>query len=161
MARLLHDDHIRTITILERLEGVLNRLGVQAIPDVAEARLTTVLDDLIGAVEGEIGGHFTFEEDALFPRIAEAGDGALTALLVEEHQTILPLARKITELARNARRGEISAESWQDFFVSGRELIERMMAHIQKEEMGVLPLLDDILDSDSDGDLSMQYAMER
>lgn len=38
------------------------------------------------------------------------------------------------------------------------EIVERQVAHIQKETMALLPLLDDLLDDDTDRELSMAYA---
>ena len=158
---MLHDEHVRTLGLLERLEGVFDRWGVGHPPGIEESGLTMALDDLIGAVEGEIGSHFGFEEEALFPRVAEAGDRSLTELLEEEHRTILPLAENVCAMARSGRRDGFPPERWRDFSRTCHELIERMIVHIQKEEVGLLPLLDDILDGDVDGELSMIYAERR
>ena len=38
------------------------------------------------------------------------------------------------------------------------ELVERLVSHIQKETMALLPLLDDLLDEDTDRELAMAYA---
>jgi hypothetical protein len=38
------------------------------------------------------------------------------------------------------------------------EIVERQVSHIQKETMALLPLLDDLLDDDTDRELSMAYA---
>jgi hypothetical protein len=37
-------------------------------------------------------------------------------------------------------------------------MVERQVAHIQKETMALLPMLDDLLDEDTDRDLSFSYA---
>jgi hypothetical protein len=37
-------------------------------------------------------------------------------------------------------------------------MVERQVAHIQKETMALLPMLDDLLDDDTDRELSMSYA---
>ncbi len=38
------------------------------------------------------------------------------------------------------------------------ELVERLVAHIQKETMALLPMLEDLLDEDSDRELAFAYA---
>ena len=38
------------------------------------------------------------------------------------------------------------------------ELVERLVSHIQKEEMALLPLLDDLLDDETDRQLAFAYA---
>jgi hypothetical protein len=37
-------------------------------------------------------------------------------------------------------------------------MVERQVAHIQKETMALLPLLEDLLDDDADRELSFAYA---
>ena len=37
-------------------------------------------------------------------------------------------------------------------------IVERQVAHIQKESMALLPLLDDLLDEDDDRELAFAYA---
>ncbi len=38
------------------------------------------------------------------------------------------------------------------------ELAERLVTHVQKEEMALLPALDDLLDEDADRELQLAYA---
>ena len=38
------------------------------------------------------------------------------------------------------------------------ELVERQVSHIQKETMALLPLLDDLLDEETDRELAFAYA---
>jgi hypothetical protein len=38
------------------------------------------------------------------------------------------------------------------------ELVERQVSHIQKETMALLPMLDDLLDEESDRGLTFAYA---
>lgn len=159
--RTLHDDHIRTIMALERLEGFLSRCKPKTVPDFNQDTVISALDEFAQVIESEIGAHFSFEEGHLFPKLVEAGDVGITAMLTEEHNVILPLGQKICALAKQGRSGGLDAERWREFFIGSHELIERMVSHIQKEEMGVLPVLDDIIDETDDGELSMIYAAAR
>ena len=45
-----------------------------------------------GMLEQEVGRHFDFEERELFPRLADAGEGDIAALLAEEHAAIREVA---------------------------------------------------------------------
>ena len=38
------------------------------------------------------------------------------------------------------------------------EIVERQVAHIQKETMALLPMLDDLLDEETDRELAFAYA---
>ena len=40
----------------------------------------------------------------------------------------------------------------------GLELAERIFAHVHKEELGLVPLLEDVLDDEADEALSLAYA---
>ena len=161
VASVLHDDHVRTMGVLDRLQRVLVRYRVTEVPDLDQFDVRMALDGLVVAVEGEIDGHFAFEEDSLFPLLTGAGECQLSNALGKEHTVILPLARRVSELARSGRTVGFTAETWREFHRCGLELIERLMNHIEKEEVGLLPLFDGALSEDEDDDLSSQYLMER
>jgi hemerythrin-like domain-containing protein len=161
VCRTLHDDHAATIALLERLETLLGRHSERRPPEAGDPAVTRLMKDLIFTVETEIGSHFSFEEDLVFPILSSAGDGEMVELLSSEHGAILPLARRLVELARAARDAGFGAAAWSEFHVAGAELIERLVSHIQKEEMGLLPQLDDLLDESADQQLGIELAARR
>jgi hemerythrin-like domain-containing protein len=158
-ARMLHDDHVAALRILERLGGMLS--GGQAMADVGDTVVARLLSDLDGALESELRPHFAFEEDQLFKRLSDNGYGAMADHLTEEHEVILPLAAGILALARAARATGFTAESWGKFTRQGNEFIDRLTSHIHKEDMALLPLIDDLLDKESDDTLALLYAQSR
>ncbi|MCB2100435.1 MAG: hemerythrin domain-containing protein [Rhodobacterales bacterium] len=158
IVQTLHEDHMATMALLERLEGTLRRLGSGPAPATDDPDLSRVLTDAVAVLEEEIGHHYQFEEDHLFPRFAEAIDAGIPNMLRDEHSAIRPVARRMADLARGARAGGFSDAEWGEFVRLGGELIEREVFHIQKEEMGFLPALEQVIDPDDDGDLSMAYA---
>ena len=117
---------------------------------------------LVGALgrhlEQDVDRHFDFEERELFPRMAEAGDGDMAALLAEEHEAIRAVAAELLPLARAAAAGTLDDAGWDALRRSALELVERQVAHIQKETMALLPLLDDLLDDETDRELAFAYA---
>lgn len=158
--RLLHDEHMATIALLERCEHTI-AAHRKSVPDVHAPEVDRLLRDLGDAVDGEISGHFAFEQERLFPMLGTVGDGGMVTILTEEHDTILPLGRQVTELAESARASGFDSDRWDEFRRLVSELVERMIAHIQKEEMGLLPALEDILDEDADMALAGDYAETR
>ncbi len=122
-----------------------------------DSRLAGILIRLAGAVEGEIGGHFALEEDGLFPLLAAAGEGDLGRLLTEEHAVILPLGRRVAALAREGARDGFDAAGWRDFRRLGLEFAGLLTAHAEKEEIGLLPVLEEILAADDDRRLADAY----
>ena len=153
----LHDDHMATIRLLERLEEMLSRRGPKSPPDPEDAEFRALLADLSAAMKNEITNHFGFEEEHLFSRIQALGDTPMLTILMDEHDTIRPLALQVTEAEENAREAGFTAEDWATFHDLGFELIERETFHIQKEEMGFLPLLDQIVSPEEDEPLSKSY----
>lgn len=157
VAQLLHEEHLATIVTIEALEGLIARTR-RNIPDVKEDGVKRILRRATDTIELEVGNHFTFEENELFTRLADMGDVGIGEHLSEEHRAILPLAGQVAGLAREALNAGFNADSWAQFRTLGGELIERMLAHIQKEEMALLPMLEELLDPDTDMELSESYA---
>lgn len=159
--RILHEEHMAVINLLDRLDSVLRGRGTMATPVSMDSTMGTLLGDLAVALEGEVTGHFTFEENDLFPLLADAGEGALGEALTEEHAVIVPVARRVATLARTARADGFTDETWSAFRRLGAELIERLGDHARKEEMGFLPALEDVLDEEQDKVLWGNYAAGR
>jgi hemerythrin-like domain-containing protein len=157
-AQLLHEDHRATVAMVEALEDLIAR-SRRGIPDVTEARTREILERTATALEQEIRGHFAFEENELFTRLEEFGDVGIGEHLREEHQAILPLGEEIVASAGAALNDGYTEASWQVFRSRSGELIERMLAHIQKEEMALLPMLDDLLDPETDMQLAEAYSL--
>ncbi len=161
ITRSFHDEHLNTIALLERIDAELAKHRLDAVPDTADNEMNKLLGDICVLVDTELNTHFGFEEDSLFPLLTAAGDGFIAGLLTEEHRTILPLGERLREIAQGAKAGGFNQESWSEFRQLGMEITERLISHIQKEEMGLLPMLDNLIDEDKDIELSDSYAMLR
>lgn len=155
-AQLLHDDHAATIALIEEIDDVLRRAG-RAAPDTSGAAIRKTLTRAAAMIEREIRGHFDFEETELFPRLEEAGDVGIGAHLREEHAALLPLGEEIARLAATALAEGFSEDGWKAFRDRAGQLIEMMYAHVQKEEMGLLPALEDLLDPEEDMELAESF----
>jgi hypothetical protein len=68
-----------------------------------------------------------------------------------------PLGLRLATLAREASAQGFDQAKWEEFRRVGLELCERMLAHVQKEEMALLPLLDEVMDADSEARLYENY----
>ena len=154
VSRILDDEHRSNLDLLGKVEQALTRAP----------RFDPGLSGLIGqfarALEHDIDRHFKFEEESLFPLMAEGGDGEMAGLLVEEHEAIREVAAELLPLARAASDGTIDEAGWALLRRSSMELVERQVAHIQKETMALLPLLDDMLDEESDRTLAFAYSCD-
>lgn len=154
VGRMLDEEHRTNLDLLSRVEQAIGRA-----PGLSD-ELATLLQRFAHAIECDIGRHFQFEEEFLFPRMAEAGDGAMAELMTEEHQSIREVAAELLPLVRAVAAGQVDEESWDRLRMLTLELVERQVSHIQKETMALLPLLDDLLDPNTDGELALEYAAE-
>lgn len=156
-AQLLHEDHQATVEIIEALDAMIGR-AKRSIPDISDATVRKALEMAATAIEDEISEHFNFEETELFTRLEDFGDVEISEHLREEHAVLLPLGKQVSDLAKSALENGFSDTQWATFRPLAGELIERMLSHIQKEEMALLPMLEDLLDPETDMELSVNYA---
>jgi len=155
-AQLLHEDHASTIGLIEELDEVLRKAGRRQ-PDLADAATRRTLSKATEMIDREIRGHFAFEENELFTRLEEAGDVGIGAHLREEHAALLPLGEEVGRIAAEALDNGFGNESWKRFRDIAGQLIEMMYAHVQKEEMGLLQALDDLLEPEEDMELAETF----
>ena len=138
--RRLHEEHVAVIALCARLEASL----AAGKPD------TALLKTALAAIEDEVERHFVFEEAELFPRMKEAGEGDLVELLLEEHVAVRDAARRFAAAARQDPPGA-------ELRPAGLEFAERLASHAQKEEVSMLPALEDLLDRETDSELIVGY----
>ncbi len=149
-SRALHDEHFANLQLLGRAEQAFVK------SPRGDAETLKLLAVLVRELEHDIGRHFAFEEQELFPRMIEAGDGGMAALLIEEHEAIRAVAAELLPLAQVAAGLDVAG--WEALKRAVLELVERLVSHIQKEEMALLPLIDDLLDDETDRQLAFAYA---
>lgn len=144
----LHEEHLATVQLWGRLEQAL---GARA----PEEEVRELLRRCSAALAEEVSRHFEFEERELFPRLAAAGESDIAELLSEEHDTIRAVAVAFRELVALPQP---EAAARQQLRALGLELAERLVAHVQKEEMALLPALEDLLDEETDREIALAYA---
>lgn len=154
----LHQEHLAIMSLLERLEDLLGQNGPDRAPAAGDTRVKSILEELVNVMKNEISNHYAFEEEHLFPRFSRLADSGIPMMLKGEHDAIRPLAKRITELAHAALTPGFTAETWREFHSFGMELVEREVFHVQKEEMGFLPGLQQMLDPAEDPALVAAYA---
>ena len=156
ISQVLHEEHRATIALMERLEQLVTRYKAKA-PDPQDRAVQQLLSDLSTGVQAEVERHFDFEEGQLFPYLEAAGDQAIGAHLASEHEAMRPLGLQLAGLAREASGQGFDQAKWDEFRRVGLELCARMLAHVQKEEMALLPLLDEVMDPEAEARLYEDY----
>ena len=92
--------------------------------------------------------------------MADAGDGDMAAVVAEEHGHTRAVVAGLAPRARAATAGALAPPAATLLKQLLLELLERQVSHIQKETMALLPLLDELLDDDTDRELAFSYACD-
>jgi hemerythrin-like domain-containing protein len=162
IVRVFHDDHMAALGVLGRIDSLLARYRKTRPDDpTADRDFTRLLSDIEFLITGELPAHFAFEENEFFPLLANAGEAELGTLLAEEHVTIIDVADRFAKLCSEARQGPVSDEDWAETCRLGAAFVTLLAGHIEKEEMALLPALDDIVEQTRDGEMVMTYAATR
>jgi hemerythrin-like domain-containing protein len=126
-------------------------------PDKAESNVARLLSDLSTGVEAEVERHFAFEENHLFAYLEAIGDAGIGEHLTSEHEAIRPIGVRVAAIARAAATNGFAPAEWEEFMRLGQEFSDRMLAHVQKEEMALLPVLEENMDSETEARLYQEY----
>jgi len=155
--QMLYEDHQAVMALANEIDGLLGRTGRDG-PDTGDDDTRQLLLRAAEAIEHEVTNHFTFEENSMFPLLRDEGEDEICDHLGEDHRVILPLGLSAAALARKGLDGGFDHDSWQKFVHDAGEFIERILAHAEKEDMAMLPLLEDILDAETDMRMAEEYA---
>lgn len=155
ISQAIHEEHRATVALMERLEHLLLRHRREP-PDIG-AGVAQLLADLAAGVEADVRRHFDFEEGRLFAYLDAIGDQAIGAHLTDEHSVMRPLGTRLAQLAREAAARGFDEADWAEFRRLGHEFCERVIAHVQKEEMALLPLLEETMDASAEMQLYEEY----
>ena len=118
----LHDEHMATLALLERLERFVAKGEPAAASD---SGTRSFLIDLAAAFESEVWRHFDFEEDYLFDYLVAEGDTELPRHLTDEHVQIKAVAERVIAMARAAAVAPFSPSAWCEFRPLSQQLIEQ------------------------------------
>jgi hemerythrin-like domain-containing protein len=154
-SRRLYEEHLAVIALLERFGQALARLA--GPPPAGDPAWNLLLPQLVAAIEHEISGHFALEETQLFPLLRANGSGDLADLLLEEHAQIGDVSRPLLDLLKQACANNLNAAGWQSLRRLGLELVERLSAHAQMEQGSLVPLVDELLDEETDMEIWTEY----
>ncbi len=154
--RRLHEEHQANLELLARFEQLAARAG--DTPPAGDA-WATLARTLATGLELETARHFDFEEQELFPRLAAAGQADICLLLADEHETIRAVTGPLPAQLRASLAAGFDAKAWRALRAAGLELVDRLQDHIQKEEMSLLPALEDLLDEEADRELTAAYCV--
>ncbi|WP_029011212.1 hemerythrin domain-containing protein [Azospirillum halopraeferens] len=144
--RRIHEDHDRTIAMLNRLEEHLRDAETFGIPTLGpDTPARSLVADLDALLDRELGPHFDFEERAVFPLLAERGAHELVQHLTDEHEAMRPVGRRLQRYCALALSEGFDEESFGAFLHFAEDLVERLERHLQVEETALLMAVETML----------------
>ena len=152
----LHEEHAAVIALMERLVQTIARHRESA-PDAKDPMVAKLLSDLAAELPGEVERHFAFEEAELFSYLGEAGNQGIGAHLTHEHNIIRPIGTALVKLIGEVRAKGFDSARWAEFRRLGQQLNDTLVPHAQKEDMALLPMLDDLMDAEKEMQLYAKY----
>ncbi|HTT48560.1 MAG TPA: hemerythrin domain-containing protein [Pseudolabrys sp.] len=152
----LHEEHDAVVALLDRLAQTIAR-NRDGVPDAKDATVAKLLNDLAAELPGEVERHFDFEEAELFSYLAEEGNDGIGAHLTYEHTIIRPIGAALVKLIGEVRAQGFDAARWAEFRSLGQQLYDSLVPHARKEDMALLPLLDDMMDPEKEMQLYEKY----
>lgn len=155
----LYEEHAAVQALLQRLEQQVAKHR-EGVPDAKEPLLSKLMNDLAGELPGEVDRHFDFEEAELFSYLAENGNPGIGAHLTYEHSIIRPIGAALVKLIKGVRGKGFDAASWAEFRKHGQQLVMTLGPHAHKEDMALLPMLEDAMDEAKEAELYEKYVLE-
>jgi len=155
----LYEEHAAVQALLQRLEQAVAKQR-DDVPDVKDPLLAKLMIDLASELPGEVDRHFDFEEAELFSFLAEAGNAGIGAHLTYEHSIIRPIGAALVKLIKEVRGQGFNAASWAEFRKHGQQLVMTLAPHAHKEDMALLPMLEDAMDEAKEEELYEKYVLQ-
>jgi hemerythrin-like domain-containing protein len=152
----LHEEHAAVVALLEGLAQTIARHR-DSVPDAKDPIVAKLMSDLAAELPGEVERHFAFEEAELFPYLSEAGNEGIGAHLTYEHGIIRPIGTALVKLIGEVRVQGFDAARWSEFRSLGQQLYDSLVPHARKEDMALLPMLDDLMVSEEEMRLYEKY----
>lgn len=144
--------------MLARSRSFLHLHGLTTPPDWTLPEAKKLLADLNAAFSSELPRHFEVEEKDLFPLLADSGLEQLVDILLEDHRLIRDLITILKPLISKAlKESKLSELEWQTFFQQADALITELSAHAEKEDAGLVPELEEILDEKQAEEIYKRY----
>ena len=155
----LHEEHAAVFALLQRVEQTIARHR-NDVPDAKDPLMSRLMNDLASELPGEVDRHFTFEEEELFSYLAAAGNAGIGQHLTYEHGIIRPIGAALVKLIGEVRAQGFDTARWDEFRKLGQQLSMSLGPHAQKEDMALLPMLDDMMDAEKEAQLYEKYVLQ-
>ncbi len=152
----LHEEHAAVQALLQRIEQTIAQHR-NDVPDAKDPTVAKLMTDLANELPGEVDRHFDFEEEELFSYLASEGNAGIGNHLTYEHGIIRPIGAALVKVIGEARAEGFDSARWAEFRKLGQQLAASLGPHAHKEDMALLPMLDEMMDAEKEMQLYEKY----
>lgn len=158
VANCLSREHQEAAHLMRRFGGFLSLHSASSSPDWSQFEARDLAKTLALTLNHEIKQHFALEESSIFPFMEDEGLGDLVEILLADHKEISKLVLEIEPHLRAAGKGEaLSDTDWAFLFRKGNALVTDLIAHIEKEENGLIPLIEESMNESKANEILVLY----
>ena len=157
LGQMLHEEHFHIVMLFCDLENRVTGSAAQQPLDPKQPDDRQQLERLIVALNGVVR-HNAFEEKELFPLLCRGGAVDMVEMLEDEHLVMVPLVKRLRRCAADILDSGADAPKWQCFCAAAQEFTQQILLHLQKEELGIVQVLDTLLDRNEELRLVHRYA---
>ena len=156
--RCLSREHKELSHLLQSFRNFLYLHGIGQQPDWSSTHASKLLNDLRTTFGSALPRHFAIEEDELFPLLEGAGLWQLVEILQEDHRLIKKLIGTVKPLLDKAQKnGRLTEQEWQRMWREGDALVTELSDHAEREEIGLMPELEEILEDEQADEIYRRY----
>jgi len=151
----IHEDHVNTSRILDLIENEIERARSEEMPNLE------LLEDAMRYMVNYPDLVHHPKEDAMFTRLIQKQPDATRDVeaLRDEHLELASLSGAFLEIVTAAESGEFVLRT--EVIQRGSEYVEKLRAHMDKEESGLLKLAQTTLTEQDLEDINSDYATVR
>ena len=159
ISKCLSHEHQEARVLLERFRNFFQAHGIKQQPDWTSHEARKIVSDLKCALESNIPNHFAIEEQELFPIMDGAGYGELVEILLEDHKVILGLVGQVKciVLKIHSSSAPLTQGDWEMLYRQGSALVTELMAHAAKEDAGLMPAIEEVLNEQEAEEIYKRY----
>lgn len=158
IADRLSREHQEVTHLMRRLGGFLSLHSISSPPDWSQFESRDLARTLAQTLDYEIRQHFALEEKSIFPFMEDEGLGDLVEILLGDHEELRGLVLEILPCLAVAEKGEaLGDKDWATLFRKGNALVTDLIAHIEKEEGGLIPLIEESMNDSVTDAILAQY----
>jgi hemerythrin-like domain-containing protein len=163
IADCLSREHKEVAQLLGRFSSFLRLHNVANQPDWTAFETKSLMRKIENVLNDEIQQHFDFEENSIFPLLENERMTDLLSILIAEHRLLRRFFVELRPLIALVASGSepLPQRDWGTLLRQGTALAAELISHIEKEEAGLIPAIEETIDESIASQMYIAYTAEQ